>query len=564
MMLTRPDETVIKQTPESLNIAAHLPRMAALVPDQPAVTIVADRDTAGKPIYKSLTFKQLDAYSNKCANGLTQSGITRGMRTLVMVRPDADFFAIIFALFKMGAVPVMIDPGMGVARLLQCVRQVDLHAFIGIPIAQIVRAVNRKTFRNLKSIVTVGRKSFWKGDALDDLTANASDHFDCAETAPDETAAILFTSGSTGPAKGVVYEHGMFNAQVRMIQSQYNIQPGEIDLPAFPLFALFSTAMGMTAIIPDMDPSKPAKVDPAKIIEAITDHSVTTTFGSPAIWKRVAAHAAKNNIKLPTLKRILIAGAPVPWPVIEQLHRMILASADIHTPYGATESLPVSSISGRQVIGETKEQTRGGAGICVGLPVSEIDLRIIRITDDPIQQWSDDLVVHDGDPGEIVVAGPSVTKEYFNLDRATSASRISDGHRLWHRIGDIGYRDDRGRIWFCGRKAHRVETKDETLFSVCCEAIFNEHPDVARSALVGIGPRGTQRPVIIIEPILGSFPRGKRRRQLFTDELLELAAANKRTKSIKSVLFRRILPVDIRHNAKINREKLTQWATTKM
>jgi len=552
-----------KTTAGSLNIATHLTRMANLVPNQVAVTIAADRNADGRAIYQSLTFAELEGYSNRCANALTRSGIKRGMRTLVMVRPGFEFFGIAFALFKMGAVVVMIDPGMGISRLLDCVRQVDLDAFVGVPLAQVVRAVHRKTFADLKSVVTVGRRLGWRGKTLRELTAGVSNRFECMDTASDETAAILFTSGSTGPAKGVVYQHGMFDAQIRMIQSQYGIEPGEIDLPAFPLFALFSTAMGMTAVIPDMDPSKPAKVDPAKIIEAILDHGVTNTFGSPAIWKRVAGHAGRKKIELPSLRRILIAGAPVPWSVIEQLHRIISEGADVYTPYGATESLPVSSISGREVIGETKELSRAGAGICVGSPVSGTELRIIRITDDPIDPWRDDLLVADGQPGEIVVAGPQVTRKYFNLPDATAASKIRDGGRLWHRIGDLGYRDLQGRIWFCGRKAHRVETQTATLLSVCCEAVFNEHPDVARSALVGIGPRGSQRAVLVVEPIRGRFPYSSRRCASFIRELLDIGATNRRTTSIGDFLFRRRLPVDIRHNAKINREALAEWASTR-
>jgi len=541
------------------NIAAYLPRMATTVPDQPGVIVTTGRDVAGRARYATLTFAELEALSNRYANALAAAGIDRGMRTLLMVRPGFDFIAIVFALFKLGAVPVMIDPGMGAKRLLECIRQVDLHAFVGIPLAHAMRVLKPGSFRSIRHVVTVGRRWFWGGPVLRKLAADASDRFEPVATAADEAAAILFTSGSTGPAKGVVYEHGMFDAQVRLIQGHYGIEPGEVDLPAFPLFALFSTAMGMTAVIPDMDPSRPATVNPAYIVEAIRDHKVTNTFGSPAIWKRVAEYCAAGDIKLPTLRRILVAGAPVPWHVIEKLHRVLSPPADVHTPYGATESLPIASISGRELFDGILERTRVGAGYCVGNVIPGNDVRVIRISDQQIADWTDDLEVAEGLRGELVVSGPVVTKAYFGLPEATAAAKIRDGTRVWHRLGDIGYRDADGRIWFCGRKAHRVITADRTLFSVCCEAIFNEHPDVNRSALVGVGLKGAQEPVIVVEPHGGKVPEGDQR-NAFAQALLDLGKASPVTATIHRVLFHPSLPVDVRHNAKIDREQLAQWA----
>ncbi|UCE62471.1 MAG: AMP-binding protein [Phycisphaerales bacterium] len=549
--------------PETFNIASYLPRMADEAPDRPALYITRSRNRAGKAIYASMTFAELEARSNRCANGISSAGIERGMRVLVMVRPGFEFIELIFALFKMGAVPVMIDPGMGVGRMLECIRQVDPQAFIGIPLAHAMRVLRPGPFKTVQHVVTVGWRWFWGGPTLARLRDEASPDFDAVATAADETAAILFTSGSTGPAKGVVYEHGMFDAQVRMIQKHYGIEPGEIDLPTFPLFALFAPALGMSCVIPDMDPTRPAHVDPAKIVEAIHDHQVTNTFGSPALWKRVGHYCVERDIKLPTLRRVLIAGAPVPWKVIEDLHQVLDSAADVHTPYGATESLPVASIPGREITGAISELTRRGAGTCVGKPLPDVDMRFIRITDEPIAEWSADLVVPDGEVGEIVVSGPMVTKEYYGLPDATALAKIHDGGRIWHRMGDLGYRDGDGRIWFCGRKAHRVVTESGTLFSVRCEAVFNEHPEVARSALVGTGPRARQVPVIIVEPEVASFP-GAQRVPSFREELLDLGRANGLTSAIETVLFHPSLPVDIRHNVKINREALAEWARRRL
>ena len=540
------------------NIASHLPLMASKVPDHPAV-IVPD----GRTGYRQLTFAQLERLSNRYANGLRQAGIDSQTRTLLMVRPGFEFVALVFALFKIGAVPVMIDPGMGVARMLSCLQTVAPEALVGIPPAHAVRVLRPGAFRSVKHAVTVGRRWFWGGPTLDRLCRQASEEFTPVRTVAGDVAAILFTSGSTGPAKGVVYEHGMFDAQVRWIQQCYGIEPGEVDLSTFPLFALFCPAMGMTSVIPEMDASRPARAEPAKIVAAITDNQVTSAFGSPALWNRTSRYCVERGIKLPTIRRILIAGAPVPWQLLERLHRVLEPSAMVATPYGATESLPVASVTGREVLDHFAERSRRGAGTCVGKPMPQIDLRIIRVTDQPITEWSDNLLVPDNEIGEIVVAGDVVTKQYQGLPKATALAKIRDGDRVWHRMGDVGYLDGQGRLWFCGRKAHRLITEQGTMYTIPCEAVFNEHPDVYRSALVGVGPAGRSRPVIVIEPESGRFPGGPRIEAL-TAELLELAGANELTRPIRDVLLHRSLPVDVRHNAKINREELAVWAAERL
>jgi acyl-CoA synthetase (AMP-forming)/AMP-acid ligase II len=510
---------------------------------------------------KSCTFTELDDRANRCANGLRSIGIERGTRVLVMVKPGLEFFSLTFALFRLGAVPVMIDPGMGVGRMAECIRTVNLDAFIGIPAAHLVRLTRPRTFNNVKP-VTVGRRWCWGGATLAELSQVSSGPV-ITPTRGDDPAAILFTSGSTGPAKGVLYEHGMFDAQIRMIQSHYRMKPGEVDVPAFPLFALFSLAMGMTVVVPEMDASRPARADPAKIVRALCDHYATNTFGSPALWNRVAGYCAENNVKLPGLRRILIAGAPVSPTIIENLHHALPPSADVHTPYGATEALPVASISGREIL-DVRRAAYPGAGTCVGQSIEGAEVEIIRISDEPIEEWSPMLRVAQGEIGEIVVRGPSVTREYFGLPAATRLAAILDGDTTWHRMGDVGYRDHDGRVWYAGRKSQRVVTALGTLFTDCWEGVFNEHPHVARSALVGIGPPGAQTPVIIVEPKPGRYPHPGRARG-FIQELAE--RPNRQSTSDNRqfrFLFRRSLPVDVRHNAKINREQLAVWAARKL
>jgi acyl-CoA synthetase (AMP-forming)/AMP-acid ligase II len=560
---------------EPSNIATALSAIACSQPHTMAVVAPAGRDRSGRVRYTHLSYRQLDLDSDRIARGLLAMKLGRGCRALVMVRPGLDFFSLVFGLFKANVVPVLIDPGIGLRNLGRCAREAAPTLFIGIPKAlwaQRVLGWGRPTVRRRIVVANRGAVVANRGTpTLDDLRHAGQVLTDRPWDAPPpiasfasaEPAAILFTSGSTGPPKGAVYTHSIFQAQVETFRSLYAIEPGEIDLCTFPLFALFAPALGMTSIVPDMDPTRPARVDPAAIFEAIDDFGVTNLFGSPALLRRLVAGAKRSGRRLPTLKRIISAGAPVPAVVVERLARLLDPPTQIHTPYGATESLPVASIGSDEILGETRHATDRGMGVCVGRPVGEVEAKIIPIRDEPIPTWSDDLVLADGEIGEIVVAGPIVTREYFNRPQANALAKIADPARrvVHHRMGDVGYRDQQGRLWFCGRKSQRVILADETLFTIPCEAIFNTHPAIARSALVGVRRGGEVIPVICVEPA-GLLSRAEQEK--VREELLERGAAFAHTRRIQTILFHRSFPVDIRHNAKIFREKLAVWASRRL
>ena len=231
----------------------------------------------------------------------------------------------------------------------------------------------------------------------------------------------------------------------------------------------------------------------------------------------------------------------------------------IFTPYGATESLPVASITGDEIATHTWPLTQQGRGTCVGRPLPGITIRIIEPVDEPITDWSEAEILPQNTIGEIVVKGSVITQAYDHNKQETRMAKIPDQTGIRHRMGDMGYLDEQDRLWFCGRKAHRVLTADGVMHTICCEAIFNEHPNVFRSALVGIGKPGHQQPVLIVE-LLEKTDDSK---QLF-DELRQLAAGNELTDTIKDFLIHPAFPVDIRHNAKIFREKLAAWAAQQL
>jgi acyl-CoA synthetase (AMP-forming)/AMP-acid ligase II len=542
----------------SSNIASHLPTIAKLQPDALAV--------AEQKNGQQYTYRQLDDTSDLIAKGLQSVGISKGVRTVLMVTPGLDFFALVFALYKVGAVMVAIDPGIDTKQLGKCLTEAEPEAFIGIKKAHIARRVLGWARKTIKTNIIVDPgfmpKAFYGRNikSLKQLKQSGTDYTGPAaiDTEADDTAAILFTSGSTGPPKGVIYSHANFNAQVVTLKNLYNIQPGEIDLSTFPLFALFGPAMGMASIVPDMDFTRPGNVDPEKIFSAIERYKVTTMFGSPALLNRIGRYGEQQRKKLPNMNRVLSAGAPVPARVMQRITDMLNNDAQVFTPYGATESLPVSSIGSDEVLGSTCQETEKGRGVCVGLPVENIDLKIVSITDDVVSDWRDDLILDRNIIGEIAVKGPQVTKAYYARQRATEMAKIIDADGdFYHRMGDTGYLDEQGRLWFCGRLTHRVITDKETLFTIPCEGIFNTHAKVFRTALVGVDNNGQTMPVICVE-LEQEFKNENQ--GIITAELLKIGAQFEQTRNIQHVLFHPAFPVDIRHNAKIGREKLSVWA----
>lgn len=531
------------------NIATALHASAARLGDQVALTAL----DGGR--WHQWSFAQLAANSNGFAAALAQRGVQRGDRVMLMVRPSMEFVCLTFALFQLGAVVILIDPGMGYKNLLRCIGSVRPDILVGISPAIWFSRLFRWPFASVRCRIRVGRGLPGSGSGLQPLPGRELPPFIATDS---DLAAIIFTTGSTGPPKGVEYTHGIFHTQLRLIRDSFGIGEGDIDQPGFPLFGLFATALGVQAVIPDMDPTRPAQVDPRKFVETIINYQVTYSFGSPAIWNVVSRYCQAQGIVLP-VRKVLMAGAPVSGELVERVQRILPPQARIYTPYGATESLPLAAIEGQEIVAQTWAMTRVGHGACVGRALPEMELKIIEPVDGPINAWSEVCEVPAATIGEIVVRGPVVTRAYAGNADETSLAKIPDGQGFWHRMGDMGYLDDQERLWFCGRKAHRVATAQGMLYTICCEAIFNEHPMVRRSALVGLGPWGQQTPVVLVELL----QREKREEWLF-GQLRQLALANPLTAEIEQFLIHPGFPVDIRHNAKIFREQLASWAAKRV
>ena len=540
------------------NVARHLRSATTSRPEGLATKSPIGISPEGKVIHEARSFLQLDQASDAAAEHFARAGLSAGDRVLLAVRPGHDLIVGMFALLKLGAVPVAIDPGMGWSVILDCVRRSRPTALVGLCSASLLSRLPFAAFRTLHHRVTVGNSAWCQA-----LAAVPSQPRPLADVSPDTLAAILFTSGSTGAPKGVCYTHGMFDAQIELVRSTYGIQPGETDMAMLPLFALFNPALGTTTVTPLLDPSKPLAADPAPLVAALLSEKVTCSFGSPAIWSKVADHCEARGIKLPDLRRLLIAGAPVSGELLTKL-RVIAPNCVTHTPYGATECLPVTTVAADELLGEARQLALLGQGTCVGRAVNGVEIRVIRETNGPIATLADAKFCTPGEIGEIIATGPSVTREYDGLPEATRAAKITDGDRTWHRMGDLGALDASSRLFFFGRRVEKVRTTDGDLPTESIEPAFRQHPQVFRCALIGIGEAPGQTPALVVEPRPGDFPETGAARARFIAELRDVAKTCPRADRVKHIIFQRALPVDVRHNAKIHRLQLAKEWTSRL
>ena len=529
-----------------------LTRFAENASQQPDKAALVFADAAG---WQSVTYRQLWERSQQLAQGLATFDIRPGSRAVLMIPPSVEFFALAFALLRLGIVAVLVDPGIGLRNVTRCLAQAAPEIFLGSRLTHGLRILfgwGKSSLRLKLSLTDIQRAS--QKQPLD---------FQPPALSPNAEMAVIFTSGSTGLPKGAIYTRANFAAQVAMLETTLHLRGEEVDLPAFPIFALIDCLLGVTAVIPDMRFPRPAKADASRIIPAIQSQRVDTLFASPVVLARLARYGAEKQEKLPSLRRIITAGAPAPVPVLEEFSQMLNDQADLWGVYGSTETLPVTLINSREILSETRFGSEKGAGICIGRPVEGAEVRIVQITDEPIPAWDEALGLPVGQIGEIVVKGPAVTSAYVGKADYSRLAKIRDRDgQIIHRMGDVGYFDDQGRLWYCGRKSHRVVlSHGEILFTEQIEGIFNAHPLVYRSGLVGVVRAGRMQPVLWVE-LEPSAQKADQSR--LRAELLQLAADNPTTRLVQTILFHPDFPTDVRHNSKIIREKLARLAQKKL
>lgn len=539
--------TTLPPQPARVDLSRHLHDHAAAAPGRLAV-VAPDGTTT--------TYAELEARVARLAGGLAQAGVRPLDRVAVFVRPGRDLVALMFALLRLGAPPVLIDPGMGLDRAMRALAKARPRVFVGVPAAVLASHLWRRTLSDVRLRLVAGRLPFHL--TLDELCARDQPLPPGPGHDPAAEAAVLYTSGSTGPAKGVVYTHGNFAAQLEALRALYGFQPGDVDLACFPLFALYDAALGTTSVFPPVDPSRPGRCDPARVVAAARRHGATYAFGSPAVWARVAPWLAARDERLEGLRRILVAGAPVEPQLVEQLAR-VAPQATTTTPYGATEALPVATIDGPAILA-SRAVAEDGGGVCVGRAAPGIEIAVVRPHEGDLARFDEAVPVAEGRVGEILVRGPQATRGYAAAPEADRRSKVADAGGRWHRIGDLGRLDGEGRLWFCGRVAHALATREGLVPSLPTQLCAQRHAAVRRAALVGVGARGEETPVLVLQPRDASVDRAQAAR-----EVLELlAASGKRAVAPwplpAHVLWKDEFPLDVRHNAKIRNEELRAWA----
>ena len=489
------------------NISELLSQQATRYPDKPCLIQAVDKKN-----YRQVSYRQFADRIEQAVTGL--GSLPAGTITVLALPFGVDYCALVFALFRLGAVPMFIDPRMGLVNLRRCLRAIQPQAVIGSFFAQtIVQMV-------------AGKRIAQKFSVADRFAEKNNTEI---ATRQQELAAITFTSGSTGSPKAVCYSHQIFYAQTDALAKMFAIDPESYDLATFPLFALFGPLLGRTTVLPYMDMTRPAQAKAHYLYQAINKFAVRTMFCSPAVLDNLASYGQQQRINLSTIQQILCAGAPVNPRIIKAISPLLSKDAQVMTPYGATEVLPVAVATSKTLL-VTSELTAQGRGICVGQPLAAVDLRVIEQQDDGI--------------GEIIVAAPWLTSYYD--DQANARSKMVIDGKTFHRMGDVGYLDDQGQLWYCGRKSQQLSGNGKKLSTICYEGIFNNHPAVKRSALIGFDE---QSRIIVCVERLDNTAKKK-----LCAELQQLA--RKFSLPVIRFIVVRKLPVDKRHNAKIQREVL--------
>ncbi len=505
-----------------------------------------------------VSFGEILERGRALAGGLRRRGIGPGDRVFVLVEPGEDLVIVLVALLLAGALPVLVDPGLGISRMLSCVADAQVDAVVSVRRARVLAWLRPRAFSAVKLWATTDG---WAPGTVRLADLFAEPPSEVPQRDSEATCLIAFTSGSTGPAKGVELTRANLEATFECFRVLLGDQrPGEMDLIALPALSLVGVFLGRTSLVPQLDFAHLGRVDPRHLAAYFNRFPVTASYLSPILCLKLADYGASSGLQLARVRVMLTGGAPIANRVAIGLRR-VLCAGEFFTPYGATEVLPATLIGAREIEEETAAASARGKGVCVGRPLPGTSLAIVD-PDRQAESWDAGLELPRGAVGEIAVSGPQVSPRYYRREAETRTAKIAgeDG-RLWHRMGDVGYLDGSGRLWFCGRKKHRIVLRDGVLYPVAVEGLFAELPFVFRSALVGVASsRGDVVPVLVVEP------RSKPRRgqaQAWSAEIQRVAREH--DVRLAAVLFHpKPFPTDRRHNSKIERLELAEWARARL
>ncbi len=492
------------------------------------------------------------------AAGLAVAGVRRGDRIGLLLEPSTDLVSVVYAAWRAGAVVVVADQGLGFAGMRRALRGAGLSHVVGSPKGlAAARAMGLPGARIAVADLGVGGRLLGVDHDLDELALLGRSA--PAPSAPDadDECAVVFTSGATGPAKGVVYRHRQLLAQVDLVRRTYDLGPDDRFVAAFAPFALLGPALGLGSVVPDIDVTRPDRLDAPLLAEAVAAVDATVVFASPAALRRLVATqgdlTTAQRAALGGVRLLLSAGAPVPLRLLEDV-RPVLPAASLRTPYGMTEAMPVTDVSLEQL-----REAGAGEGVCVGRPLEGVEVGLVDLAgpDEGRQGGPHDAP---GVTGEICVRAAHVKDRY---DARWLTEHASSRYAGWHRTGDVGHLDTEGRLWVEGRLAHLVTTADAPVTPVGVEQRIEGVAGVAAAAAVGVGPAGTQALVVVVVTDDASptraRPGGALGLRLAPVALAERARAATAV-PVAAVLVADRLPLDIRHGAKVDRTEVARQA----
>ncbi len=512
-------------------------------------TEIAITEMVGEGPGESVTFAELAADVRRVAAGLVDLGVVPGDRVAILVPPGIDLAVCIYACWRMGAVVVIADAGLGVRGMGRALKGADPRYLIGIPKALAVARAARWPGIRVSSAEMSGIRSrlLKVAETLAGLRRRGRDASAPSEPGPLDDAAILFTSGSTGPAKGVAYSHHQLQAQRDAIVDLYGLTSADRLVAAFGPFALFGPGIGITSVVPDMEVTSPGTLTAQALADAVAAVDATLVFGSPAALKNVSATASdlspRQHLALQGVRLVMSAGAPVPSAILSDI-TAIMPNAESHTPYGMTEVLPVADISFTEI-----RRAGEGFGVCVGQTVPGVDAAISPL--DSAGEATGGLTTEPGVVGEVCVKADHIRDGYDGLWLTEAAATMPGG---WHRTGDVGHLDHEGRLWIEGRLAHLIRTALGPVTPIGIEHAVAELPTVALAAAIGVGPPGSQQVVVVAVPV-----DGVKRPELAGEEFAARIRATIAV-DVAAVFAVPSLPVDKRHNSKIDRTRVAAWA----
>ena len=507
---------------------------------------------------RSVTFGELDELVQRTAEGLFGTGgVQVGDRVAVMIPPGVDLAIVLYACWRMGAVPVLIDGGLGPAQMGAAMKVAYPNHLIGIRRALAAARTLRWPGRRIAVEPThrVARRLLGVEHDLASLQDAPSVPLPAVD--PDAEAAVVFTSGATGPSKGVRYSAARIDTQIRTLVEQYNISADDSLVAAFAPFALYGPAMGIPSTVPDMDVSSPGTLTAATLLDAVEAIDASLVFASPAailsVLETLDELGARDRTALDHVRLLLSAGAPVPGHVLRAAVDRLVPNAAAHTPYGMTECLPVTDID-LVSLESLGPDALHHLGVCVGMPVDSVELLI-----DPLDEFGIPTGLPTSEPGLLGEVRVRAAHQRLGYDRLWHTTHLASPADGTHATGDIGTIDADGRLWIGGRTGHVIRTATGPVAPTPIERAVDMLDGIRRSAAVGVGPAGAQVVVVIAE----TSDAGRRPRQSSLDRIdrIPAAVAEATGLDVAACLEVPSLPVDRRHNSKIDRTHLADWAT---